>query len=278
MRGVRPIATRSSSASTRLAVGRARPGPRRSARPRSTLVSSRTSTPPSRSASATCSAGERLLALDQALAPVHERHLRAERRPRLRHLDADDAAAEHEEPRAAPPSRSSPRRSSTAARRARPGTSAGSSPSCRSRRRPPSRAPSTVAPTTTRRSPSSRPCPRTSETPRSVSHGTWRSRRGRGSPRRGGRARPGTSSGPVATPGTRRASARELDRPQQRLRGHARIEGALPPTRRSSTIATSRPRLAQPPGEHLARRARADHDHVELALLHSPPPVVVSRV
>ena len=42
---------------------------------------------------------ERLLPLDEAVAAVHERHLRAERRPRLRHLDADDAAAEHEEAR-----------------------------------------------------------------------------------------------------------------------------------------------------------------------------------
>ena len=43
-------------------------------------------------------AGKRLLALDQALAPVDERDRRAEGRPRLRHLDADDSAAQDREP------------------------------------------------------------------------------------------------------------------------------------------------------------------------------------
>ena len=43
-------------------------------------------------------AGERLLALEQPIAAVNERHLRAELRPRLRHLGTDDAAAENREP------------------------------------------------------------------------------------------------------------------------------------------------------------------------------------
>ena len=42
---------------------------------------------------------KRLLALDQPLAAMDERHLRAEGRPRLGHLDADDSATEDREPR-----------------------------------------------------------------------------------------------------------------------------------------------------------------------------------
>ena len=43
--------------------------------------------------------GERLLSLDQSVAAVHECHVRPECRPRLGHLDSDDAAAENREPR-----------------------------------------------------------------------------------------------------------------------------------------------------------------------------------
>src|SRR3954451_24756019 len=45
------------------------------------------------------SAGERLLTLDQPLAAMDEGHLRAEGRPRLRHLDPDDSATEDREAR-----------------------------------------------------------------------------------------------------------------------------------------------------------------------------------
>ena len=84
--------------------------------------------------------------------------------------------------------------------------------------------------------------------------------------------RPGRDPGDAARLGG------EVDRAQQRLRGHARIEGALPADEALLHDRHLEPRLAQTPGEDLARRSGTDHDHVELALLHSPPPVVVSRV
>ena len=66
--------------------------------------------------------GERLLARrSRAARPRASDDLRPERRPRLRELDADDAAAEDHEALRAPPSPSSPRGSPTAATSARPG-------------------------------------------------------------------------------------------------------------------------------------------------------------
>ena len=98
MPGVRPSATSSSSASTvEPSSSASENGPSRATRVAE--APSRTSTPSSRSDVEHLLARERLLALDQPLAAVDERHARAERAPRLRHLDADDAAAEDGEAR-----------------------------------------------------------------------------------------------------------------------------------------------------------------------------------
>ena len=187
-------------------------------------------------------AREPLLPLDQPLAPVDERHLRAERRPRLRHLDPDHAAAEDRQPRRhllrGRRLDVRPRRCVGEARAA-----AGSPPRCpsRSRRRAARRAP--PRPTSTRFSPASRPWPRTSVTPRSSSQGTIEesSRSWTTSSRRASTA--STSSSPTATPGTRRASAASSPGRQKRLRRHAGEEGALAARRAAPPRSPPRGRL-----------------------------------
>ena len=76
----------------------------------------------------------------------------------------------------------------------------------------------------------------------------------------------GTSSDPVtasARPGTRRASASASYGRSSALDGmHAQNEHS-PPTSRSSTIATLRPCVREPPRRHLAGRPGSDHHHVE---------------
>ena len=120
------------------------------------------------------------------------------------------------------------------------------------------------SPTTTRRSPSSRPCPRTSVTPRSVEpwdlggvvevvdHLVATGEHGRDV------ERPGRDAGDPPRLGG------ELDRPQQRLRGHARVEGAFPADEALLHDRHFEPRLAQAPGDaprpaprHRSRSRRA---------------------
>ena len=72
-----------------------------------------------RSASATCSLANGSSRAIRPLAGLDQRHVRAERAPRLRQLDADDPAAE-DDSRRGPSRRSSPRGSSTAATSAEP--------------------------------------------------------------------------------------------------------------------------------------------------------------
>ena len=92
----------------------------------------RTSTPRSTSDSCTSVDGELLLAAEQPRRRLDDRHLRAEREPRLAELDADHAAAEHDQPLRHLLRRSSPRGSSRRAPRRGRG-SAASRPRCRSR-------------------------------------------------------------------------------------------------------------------------------------------------
>ena len=159
--------------------------------------------------------------------------------------------------------------------------SAGSAARSRPRRRPPCRARRITSPTWTTA------CPRCARgrgpacTPRSSSHGSCdaSSQPCTTSVRRSSAA--ATSSDPVTAsraPGTRRASASACAGRSSALDGmHAQNEHS-PPTSRSSTIATSTSRCAQPPRDHLAGRARAQHHHVDLAdLAHAVLPPFQSR-
>ncbi len=68
------------------------------------------------------------------------------------------------------------------------------------------------------------------------------------------------------------ALAQQLLGPQQRLRRHAGVEGALAPHEAlldDRDLASSL--LGQPAGDDLARRPGADHDHVEAAVVHRSP-------
>ena len=60
----------------------------------------------------------------------------------------------------------------------------------------------------------------------------------------------------------------QLARAQQRLRGHAGVEGALAADQMPLDDRHLQARLAQTPCAHLARRARADDDHIEFSLAH----------
>ena len=121
------------------------------------------------------------------------------------------------------------------------------------------RATSVSSPTRTRRSPSSRPAPRTTVTPRLSSHGHLvrvvevvddlvAARQHRPD---------------VEVAGHGLAHARDaahlgeqLARAQQRLRGHARVERALAADQVRLDDRHLQPRLAEPPGAHLARPGR----------------------
>ena len=59
-----------------------------------------------------------------------------------------------------------------------------------------------------------------------------------------------------------------LRRPQERLRGHAGEERALAADEVPLDDRDLEPGLAEPPGADLARRAGADHDHIEGPLAH----------
>ena len=62
----------------------------------------------------------------------------------------------------------------------------------------------------------------------------------------------------------------QLARAQQRLRGHARVEGALAADEVLLDERDLEPGLAEPPGGDLAGRAGAEHDDVEAAFGHAP--------
>ena len=204
-----------------------------------------------------------------------QRHLRAERAPGLRHLDADDAAAEDREPRRHLAAPSSPCGSSTASRRAARGCRA-RAPSSRSRRRRPRRAsallPLDVDLQLRRRC---APRPRTSVTPCCSSQGSCAlsSRSWITSSRRASTA--AASIGPTAR-GRARAAPRWRARPVAAAPSTAcrRSSEQSPPTSACSTIGHGEAVLPEPPGGHLAGRAGADHHNVEFA--HAPP-VVGSR-
>ena len=75
-----------------------------------------------------------------------------------------------------------------------------------------------------------------------------------------------TSSSPVtasAAPGHAPHLGQQLARAQQRLGGHARVVGALAADQLRLDDRDRQPAVRQPPGRHLAGRAGADHDHVE---------------
>ncbi len=207
---------------------------------------------------------------------MDERHVRAERRPCLRHLDPDHAPAEDRPAAAAPASRSSPRRSSTARpRRAR--GAAGSRLRCpsRSRRRAARRGP----PRPRRRAARPRGARgrARASTPRSSSQGTIEesSRSWTTSSRRASTA--STSSSPTATPGTRRASAASSPGPEKRLRRHAGEERALAAHEPLLDDRHRETGFAEPSGGDFPGCPGADHDDVELALAHVTPPGVRLR-
>ena len=199
-------------------------------------------------------ARERLVAREQSVASMDERHLRAEARPGLCHLDADDASAEDREPPRDLASRSSPLDSSTASRRAVrgcPGTRAVDPVATTTALR----ATSVSSPTTTRRSPSIRPWPRISVTSFFSSHGSWAesSKLWLASSRRANTA--ATSIGASVRPGTRPHLVRQVDGPEQGLRRHARVERALPADEllldqrdRDAVLVRAAPPSPRPPG------------------------------
>ena len=225
----------------RLRRRRARRARRRSATPRRPSSPSRTSTPPSRSAVVDLRARERLLALDQPLAAVHERHLRAQGRPRLRHLDADHAAAEHEQPAGGT-------RFAVVASMFVHGRASREPRHRRDRRRAPAREHHRAPRDAGRRRRRARAARRRAGrargrarrlAPRATGSCDESSRSWTTSSRRASTA--STSSAPVATPGTRRASAASSTGRRSAFDGmHAKKEHS-PPTSRSSTIATSTP-------------------------------------
>jgi hypothetical protein len=57
---------------------------------------------------------------------------------------------------------------------------------------------------------------------------------------------------------------------QERLRGHARVVGALASDQVALDDRNREPPVGKPPRAHLARRARAEHHHVELPGAHVP--------
>ena len=203
---------------------------------------------------------------------MDERHPRPERRPGLRHLDADDPAAEHEQPRrgrcfAVVASMFVHGRAS-----ASPGTGG-------------IVAELPAATTTARRATSTSSAdphaplavePRVAadeldvRAPRATAPSTSRPGRESTSSRRASTA--ATSSSPTVTPRHAARLGGQLDRPQQRLRGHAGVERALAADEPLLHDRDREPGLAEPPGHDLARRPGADHDHVELPLRHVSPP------
>ena len=171
---------------------------------------------------------EGLLAGQQAVGHLDDRHARAQPAPRVGQLHARDAAAEHEQPaRHRARRRGLPRGPVTASSRPSTGGSVAALPVASTTARPAS---STSSPTRTRRSPSRTPLPRTSSMPRFSSHGScsasskwWTtSSRRRSAATRVERPRH-RLRGARHTPRLRR----DLRRTQQRLRGHARPVRAL---------------------------------------------------
>ena len=63
---------------------------------------------------------------------------------------------------------------------------------------------------------------------------------------------------------------------QQRLRGHARVVGALAADELLLDQRHLEPAVGEPAGADLARRARTDHDHVELPLAHASSTVALT--
>ena len=199
--------------------------------------------------------------------PLEQGDLRAERGPRLRELDADDAAAEDDEAlrdllgrrRLAVRPRAAPRRGPGSAARTRPLpvaiTTACRARARRRRRRRAARRRAAVAAHERRR-----------RAPRARAPGP--SRRDRGSPRRA-RASTGGDVEPVGAHARARAPPRPAARPAaaapwtacRRRRSTRRRRGAARRARPETA-------LAEAPGGDLAGRAGADHDDVEAALGH----------
>ena len=198
---------------------------------------------------------------------------RAESLPRLRHLDADDAAAEHDEPFGHVPRRRRPRDCPTPGCRARPSIGGIT-------------ADEPVASTTARRASSSRTStvgdldvdpalagqPRVAadqrRRPRPRATCTWPS----SSQLPDDLVAPGAAPRRRRAPGDRRARTRDparlgehLARPEQRLARHARPVRALAADElRLDHRDASSPHSMQRPAMFSPGRAAADHDHVEL--------------
>ena len=128
----------------------------------------------------------------------------------------------------------------------------------------------------TRRSPSSRPWPRTSSTSRSSSHGIIdvSSRSWITSSRRS------STAGDVELADRQTAHpprlGGQLDRPEQRLRRHAREVRAFPADKPLLDEGHGEAVLAEPPCRDLARRPCPDHNRVERPLRHLRTSVVVA--
>ncbi len=210
-------------------------------------VRRRTSTPPSRSESSTCSpanGSSRSISRSPRWTSVTCEPSAA---ARLRHLDADDAAAEDREPCAAPCFAVVASMFVHGFASRRPGMSGISAPS-RSRRRRPVRATQRLRPsTTTRRSPSRRAAAAHERDavllePRQLAG----SRRGRGSPRRAARARRRRRSGRRSRPGDALAP-----------RARARPGAAAPSTACRRSTSTRRRRAPARRSRPRGRSARA---------------------
>ena len=232
--------------------------------------STRTSTPNPRRPSATCSLANGSFLGEEARAALDQGHLRAEGRERLRHLDADRAAPQHEQA-LGNRLRAGRARGSSSSRPSRGRRSAGSAAVEPVAIATALRATSTSSPTRTRRSPSSsastaieldalllEPGQLAGVVP--VLRDLVAAREGR----LGVEVARHRLRGAIHPPHL----GERLAGPEQRLRGHAGVVRALPADELVLDDRGLEPAVGRPAGAHLAGRAGADHDEVEFPLAH----------
>ena len=229
----------------------------------------------SRSASVSWTQANSSSLRDQPPRALDQRDLAAERLEGLRHLDADDAAAEDDQPlrdllgdrRLAVGPRAVDR---VQARRS--AASSAASPVARKTAR---LASISSSPTVTRRSPESRPWPRISVDPAVLEPRQLRvvvevvddlvaPREHRRDVELAGH-RLGRAGDPLDL-------GQRLVGPQQRLRRHARPERALAADQPVLDDRDLQPVLGEPPRRHLARRSGADHHDIESSAWTGPYP------
>ena len=234
-----------------------------------------------RSASCTCSRGERLLARDQPRGRLDQRHLRAERRERLRQLDADDAAAEDEQPLGHASRAVVASRLVHGCASRRPGIGGIAALAAGGDHDRAARDSASRPPTRRGARPAGAPWPRTSVDaallePRQlravvevVDHLVAAREHRRDVELAGDRL--GRAGHPPRL-------GERLGRAQQRLRRHARLERALAADQLALDDRDLQAASPSRPAHDLAGRAGADHDHVELSLAHGWHPDGMPRV